>query len=548
MTRESRIFGHALLPPVGRDLLVRLAAIGLAQAGAAVALAFIIDRLFSDALTGGAIAPRGVGIVALLVAGVTLLRYRERVDGERLGQAVAHHVRGGLTDHLVMLPSTTGAGSSGDVLLRFIGDLTAVRNWYARGLVTVVVTVPMVLAGLAAIAWLDWRIALAIAVALALATAAQVAMAPGLRRAGREARRRRGRLASDVVERVDALASVQLHGRSLAEARRIDRRSDALANAMVDRARWSGLLRASAEWLAMGLPFLMLGVWSLAGGMDFGVAASTLSIGALLGPRVRELGRLTEYLTLARISRERIAAFLRREPLDPRTGGKGARRREGRLKLKRLGLDGVFSDLNLEAGAGARIALVGPNGSGKSRLLGIVAGLEAPSSGSIVIDGQDMTSRRLSSLRKLVALAGAGTPLMRGTVDSNIRYGIRADRDEARAILEVAGYDALIGELPEGGATKVGPGGRGLSFGQQRRIILMRALMRRPVVLLLDEIEAGLDAGGADLLLRVFERFEGSIVMATHSEEWRRRCDAAWTLPGSRAGKPGSALTETSHG
>lgn len=547
MPRGRSTADRVLLPPAGRPLLAGLALVGLAQAAAAVALAVLIDRAFSAAAEDGRVTPGAAGAVALLVAAVTLLRYRERVDGERLGQAVAHHVRQRLTEHLVKLPPTLGAGPAGDVLLRFTGDLAALRNWYARGVVTLVVTLPMVLAGLAAIAWLDWRIGAAIAAALGLATGAQVALAPGLRRAGREARRRRGRLASDVIERVDALASVQLHGRAPAEARRLDRRSDALAEAMVERARWSGMLRATAEWLAAGLPFLMLGVWSLAGGLDFGVAASTLSLGALLGPRVRELGRLTEYRTLARISRERIDAFLRREALDLRPDARKARRRSGALKLRGLGVEGVFSDLSLAAEAGARVALVGPNGAGKSRLLGVIAGLEPPSRGRVVIDRQDMGRRRLASIHRLVALAGAGTPLMRGTVDANIRYGARADEPTAREILDLAGYDALVAELPEGGATRIGPGGRGLSLGQQRRVILMRALMRRPVVLLLDEIESGLDEAGQALLARVFDEFEGSIVMATHDEGWRRRCDAVWTLPGRALPSPGPAA-EASHG
>jgi ABC-type multidrug transport system fused ATPase/permease subunit len=152
-----------------------------------------------------------------------------------------------------------------------------------------------------------------------------------------------------------------------------------------------------------------------------------------------------------------------------------------------------------------------------------------------------MSRRQLSSLRKLVALASPDTPMLRGTVEQNIRYGARVDGDDACSILAMAGYEALAAELPDGIHTRVGPGGRGLSLGQQRRVMLMRALLRRPLVLLLDEIESGLDVAGQRLLSHVFEQFDGSIVMATHSEGWQRRCDVHWALPGP----PTSAIDVT---
>lgn len=537
-----------LLPPAGRGIVARLAAIGATQAGATVAIALGLDRLFSAALSGRGVPWAGIGLLALLLGAATWLRYRERVDGERLGQGVAHHVRSTLTSHLVRISPTMGGVAPGGVLLRFIHDLTALRNWYARGVVTLFVALPMVVAGLGAVAWLDWRIGAVLALALGGATAAQALLTPGLARAGREARRQRARLASDVVERAGALASIQAFGRAAAEARHMERRSAALAEAMIERARWSGRLRGSAEWIAAGLPLLMLIAWAAGGAADIGAAASAMTVGALMVARTRELGRVLELLTLARISQERIAAFLRRDVLDLRAESRPARRRDGTLQLRRLGIRGGLSGLELKAPAGARVALIGPNGAGKSRLLAILAGLEQPAAGSLVIDGQDMGLRRLSSLRRLVALAGADTPLLRGTVDDNIRYGARARGDEAEEVLALGGYEALVSELPEAGATRLGPGGRGLSVGQQRRVILLRALMRRPLILLLDEIEAGLDAAGEAVLRHVFEAFDGTIVMATHSPAWIARCDTRWALAGPAPVMASKASEEFQHG
>jgi ATP-binding cassette subfamily B protein len=499
----------------------------------AILIATLVGDLFQAAGEGESpsIAP-----IAFLVFSIVLaswLRYRERLDGERLGQAVAHGLRLRLTEHLVRLPPVMDRRSSGDVLLRFIGDLGALRTWYSRGVVSLLVSIPVVLGALGAIAWHDWRIAMAIGVVLGLVAVVQMTLSTRLHAAAETARRMRGRLASDVAERMDALASVQMFGRSGAEARRIGRRSDDLAVAMIERARWSGRLRAATEWLALGVPLVVLGVWLMSGEANIGVGASAIAISAMLTPRMRELGRVLEYHTLARISRERVTEFLERDTLDDRPEGRGLRRRDGDLKLKHLTLDGVFADLNVQAPGGSRIALMGPNGAGKSRLLGLIAGLEDPSSGAVVLDRQNATIRQRGALRKVVALASIDTPLMRSSVETNIRYGSRADEEEAAAILELGGYEAFVDQLPNGGATRIGPGGKGLSQGQKRRIILLRALMRRPRLLLLDEIEVGMDEDGLATIGRVFESFDGSILMATHSNEWRDRCDTVWRLENS---------------
>lgn len=528
---EARL---ALLPPSERPRIAWLALIGVGQAAATVLVATLVDDLFGQAAAGLETAAWPLVLLGLAIPAVSWLRYRERLDGERLGQAVAHHVRRRLADHLVRLPSVTGRRASGDVLLRFIGDLGALRNWYARGVVSLLVAVPVVAGGIGAITWLDSRMGIAICAAFGLVAVAQMRMSAHLRGAGDTARRMRGRLASDVAERVDALASVQAFGRSAKEARRIERRSQNLAEAMIERARWSGLLRGTTEWIALGAPVVVIVVWLMSGESDVGVGASTMAVGAMLTPRVRELGRVLEHYTLAGISRDRIAEFLARNLLDERRDGKGLRRRQGHLKLKDVSLRGVFEGVSAEVRPGARIALVGRNGAGKSRLLGVIAGLEDPTSGTVVLDRQDLTLRRRASLRKVVALAGVDTPLMRGTVDGNIHYGARASEEEAAAIRELGGYDALVEDLPRGGATRLGPGGKGLSQGQKRRVILLRALMRRPLVLLLDEVESGMDDDGLAALTRVFERFEGVILMATHDPDWSRRCDAVWRLEGGR--------------
>ena len=91
----------------------------------------------------------------------------------------------------------------------------------------------------------------------------------------------------------------------------------------------------------------------------------------------------------------------------------------------------------------------------------MIAGLEEPDRGRIVLDGRNVGARKRAALHRLVALAGDETPLLRGSVAANIRCGARATDDEADRILALCGWEELTALLPAGGETRIGSGGRG---------------------------------------------------------------------------------------
>lgn len=507
----------------------RLIAIACGQVMATIAAALLASILFVST----DVAAEQPWLLGGLVAAVALsvwMRYRERVDGETYGQQMTHTIRMRLKDHLLRLPPMQRDINDGGVVLRFVSDLTALRNWYARGLVGLLVSLPVLAGGIGILVWLNWPMGLAVAACAGVAVATQLLAAPYLRSAGETARRERARLARSVTDASRTLVSVQLFGKSGAEGRRIARHSLALVKAMRYRAVWSGLLRAGSDAGASGLPVAVLVLWALSGDGNAGSASAALLLSGLLAPRLRELARIREYWELAGISKQRIAAFMARQTLDGRLEGKGLAKRQGRLALRGLTLPGVFANIAAEAPPGARIALTGPNGAGKSRLLAIIAGLEAPAAGRVVIDGQNVFARKLSALRRVVALASADAPLVRGSLDDNIRYGASAEGEEAARLMQLAGYEALAAELPRGGATRIGTGGTGLSAGQRARVMLLRALLRQPKLLLLDEIEANLDMAGQAVLRRVLAEFPGTVLMATHDPALQAACSEIWAL------------------
>jgi subfamily B ATP-binding cassette protein MsbA len=140
------------------------------------------------------------------------------------------------------------------------------------------------------------------------------------------------------------------------------------------------------------------------------------------------------------------------------------------------------------------VALVGPSGAGKSTALALIPRLHDATGGVVRIDGCDVRRATLASLRDAIAYVAQDTLLFDDTVEANIRMG-RPDSSSAEvaAAADAAAASGFIAALPDGYATRVGPGGRRLSGGQRQRVVLARALLRDPRILLLDEATSALD-------------------------------------------------------
>ncbi len=155
----------------------------------------------------------------------------------------------------------------------------------------------------------------------------------------------------------------------------------------------------------------------------------------------------------------------------------------------------VLKNVSFAIEPGEEVAVVGASGAGKSTLVGLLARLHDAEAGTIRIDGHDIRDYSLSNLRRQIAVVAQDTFLFGDTVYNNIAHGVSwATLDEVTAAARATLADDFIRELPEKYQTVVGERGVGLSGGQLKRILLARALLMRPSVLILDEAYHGLDA------------------------------------------------------
>ena len=155
----------------------------------------------------------------------------------------------------------------------------------------------------------------------------------------------------------------------------------------------------------------------------------------------------------------------------------------------------IIRDMSFTIEAGEKVAIVGASGAGKSTLVKLLFRFYDPNSGSIVIDGQDISHVSQLSLRKVIGIVPQDTVLFNQSIFENIRYGDpeASDEDVLQAI-RLAHLEDFIAQLPEGSGTIVGERGLKLSGGEKQRVAIARTILKRPPILVFDEATSSLDS------------------------------------------------------
>lgn len=514
-----------------RRLVWQLVASGLAQGGATLASAHFLRT----ALTGDGVA--ALAALAASGASIAALRVNAAGIGERLGQDYVTRVRLRIFEALAARPARAEQEArAGVAMARVISDLGSLRAWVSAGLARSAVAAFTLTAVLAGLAWAQPPAAALLgAIALGCGLGA-AALAPLLRGYVREARRRRGRLANNLGEKLLAASTVRQLGRVREELRRVRTHSGWLRDALVRRARLSEALRA--------LPDLMTPL-ALAGWLALGAerAAHDLAAGLLLlgviGAALRDLTRALEHRLAFEEGRRRIAELLDAprlaEPRRPEALPLGA---PLALEIEGVSVGGALRDVSLAAKPGERVLVSGAAGAGKSTLLALVARRLDPDAGEVRLAGTPLRTLALDAVHDAVQLVSPELALLRGSVSENVAYG--ADDEDPGWLEEVAVACGLLGDpaLPEGLATRVEERGANLSPGVRARIALARALALRPGVLLVDDVSFAVDAEAARALRRACELHPATLLAVAAAgdalgfdREWRVEGGAVREVP-----------------
>nr|WP_165069242.1 ABC transporter ATP-binding protein [Marisediminicola senii] len=210
---------------------------------------------------------------------------------------------------------------------------------------------------------------------------------------------------------------------------------------------------------------------------------------------------LAPIVTKGRESLKSMGEVLEEPDLEKNEGKVTVSTTHGNLRFEGVGYrysvddDPAIHEIDLDIREGETIAFVGRSGSGKSTVLNLALGFLRPTSGRILLDGTDMESLDLRTVRRHISVVPQESVLFTGSIRENITYGLgQVDEALIRTALRDANALALVDGLPEGLETMLGERGARLSGGQKQRISIARALIRDPRILLLDEATSALDA------------------------------------------------------
>ncbi|GBF57569.1 lipid A export ATP-binding/permease protein MsbA [Candidatus Phycosocius bacilliformis] len=454
-------------------------------------------------------------IAATFVKGVAL--YASTVMTNQIALAATTKLQQDLFAKLLSLDFARLSGEpSGAFSARFLNDINAVReavlraaNSLVRDVLTLVGVIIVMILG-------DWQLAVVCLVILPLAIGPVSMIGARLRKTAARAQAQAADLAGVVEESLGGIRLVKTYGLEAAETKRV---GSALSVRM-------GLLLKMAEQKGRVDPILeVLGGVAIAGVFAFAgfritqgaasVGTLTAFIAALLmaAQSIRSLGGLNSVLQEGLSALERFFAVLDEAPkIADAPDAAALPRGRGRIEFKDVGLvwpNGAraLDRIDFVAEPGQTLALVGPSGSGKSTILNLIPRLYDPANGHIRIDGHDVRTVTLASLRQHCALVSQDATLFDTTIADNVAMGLAgASKEAIRAALAAAACD-FVDRLPEGVETRVGPRGTRLSGGERQRLSLARAILRDSPILLLDEPTSALDSDSEARVQEALDRF-----------------------------------------
>jgi ABC-type multidrug transport system fused ATPase/permease subunit len=528
-------------------------ALGLLGALAALAQPLLVGAVLKAIRTGDPVAGPAALLVVLFALDAVFSGFQGYLMG-RTGEGVIFGVRRALVGRLLrMTVPEHDRRRTGDLLSRVGTDTALLKAALSQSLTSIVVGVVVFAGAILLMALID-PLLLAVALAsIAVATAVVVVVATKVREATEEAQERVGTLGAALERTLRAIRTVKISRAEDREEEAISGEARAAYGAGVRAAAYEALIGPATNVALQGSFVLVLGVGGarLASG-DLALedlVAFLLYLLYLVGPLVMVFASFTELqqglAAMGRI-REVLELPVEAEPSglvpEPNTPAAPV----ARLDRVRFGYGPdrpVLEDVSFEVFGPGLTALVGPSGAGKSTVFALLSRFYDADSGSVRVGGTDVRRLPLGELRERVAYVEQDAPVLAGTVRQNLLYANPEARDEElEEVLDLANLRAFAEKLPYGLDTEVGDGGTLLSGGERQRIALARMLLRRPRLLLLDEVTSQLDAENERALKETVREvsLRCAVVVIAHRLSTIVRADRILLLDGGRVAAEGT--------
>ena len=511
------------LARVARDYLapyrwqmVQAGLCALVVAGSTAIFAWLIgpaaNRLFDPHRAVSALIWYPLAIIAAaVIRGVAQILQSWTVN--RVGHRIVGRIQVELFGKIVRSDlARIRASHSGALVASMLYDAGLVRSAATNGLVTGIQNGVMVVALLGVMALRDPVLTLAILLVGPLLGAVMSRFNRWSRKAAIGGMSETSTLSTAIMEGIDGVKVVKIDNREAFEESRV---AAAVERRQSHIIRGANISAATAPVTEIVTSIVIAGVLAYAGWSRMPVGAFFSFFTALLtaAQSLRQLANLQPVFTEGRAAAERLfeAIDIPAEVSDAPDAGALAEP----AKLVRLNEvsfayhDGApaLEHVSLEVGRGETVALVGPSGGGKSTILSLIPRFYDVDAGSVSLDGRDVRTLTLHSLREQIALVTQEPFLFDDTIRANIAYARpSASRDEIETAARAAAAHDFILALPAGYDTLVGEAGARLSGGQRQRIAIARAFLKNAPILLLDEATSALDTESEAQVQAALER------------------------------------------
>lgn len=478
----------------------------LLMAGMTVLIPQFIRWIIDTGIRAGNVRLLTAAVLVLLT--LTLLKgviaYLQGRWTETASQSVAYDLRNAIHHRLAELSfAYHDRSESGQLLSRAVQDVERIRFLTGRAILRLVEGMVLLLATAVALVLMNPLLALLSLAAMPLLAWRALHFGRQMRPLSLAIQQQLGVLTTRLEQNLRGARVVKAFAQERAEIERFERENQT----------WFDLSAFAVRLRAVNVPMLDLianigtvfiiwygGLLVIRGQLTLGelVAFSTY-LGQLVMP-VRRIGMIVPAVAMAASAGERVFDILDAPspvqdagdavPMPPINGAV----RFEHVHFSYSERHSVLEDVTFEAQPGQVIALLGPTGSGKSSVLNLIPRFYDPTHGQVLIDGIDVRTVTLNSLRDQIGIVLQETTLFAVTVQENIAFGRPgASLDEIVAAAQAAQAHEFISAMPDGYQTRVGERGATLSGGQRQRIAISRALLKNPRILLLDDATASVD-------------------------------------------------------
>ncbi len=469
----------------------------------------------------------GVCSIALVLFSAIggLAGYVNNYFTESVAQYMANDLRKRIYHHLQQLSLTYHETHQvGKLLSTITADVNTIQDFVSSTLLSILVDALTIFGMFGLMLYLKWDFALIAVILAPFLMLFVMRFRRAVKKATHEVRSDQAEMVTVIQHGLESIRSVNAFGRQGLEEDRLQKISMKTVHAAL-RARRIKSLISPVFTLVVALCTAFV-LWRgaslvLAGVMTVGSLTVFLSyLNKFFNP-VKDLAKMTVNIAQATVALERIKHILEADMIVPQ---KPDAIEPGKLKgdiifehvnfSYKPGIP-VLKDINITIKCGQRIGICGPTGGGKSTIAYLIPRLHDPTSGTVLIDGKDITDYKLEGLRREIGIVLQDSMLFYGTIRDNIAYG-RPDATvkEIMEAAKLANAHDFITRLPMGYDTIIGEKGVTLSGGERQRIGIARVVVRNAPILILDEPTASLDTESEKIVTEALERLmEGRTVI-----------------------------------